>query len=357
MKRFPKITAFVLALVLLALSVGCEFDVLQTQTLETLTVSVSSETGEPSLHETEPGASDPGKTPAGAVSQGVFSVSSVPAYEGKAYVTVNGNTPFFTNADLSEKSYEYYSPLDSLGRCGEAIASVGRDLMPTQARGSIGSVKPSGWQTVKYDFIDGKYLYNRCHLIGYQLSGENANVCNLITGTRYLNVTGMLPFENMVADYVKESGNHVLYRVTPVFEGDNLVATGVLMEAFSVEDRGEGISFNVFCYNVQPGVVIDYKTGESVAGATPEPVNTAPPATTAAPPATTAAPPATTSTVTPADPHPQSTSYVLNASTKKFHKTTCSELKKMNAENRIDYSGTREEVLAMGYVPCKKCNP
>lgn len=164
---------------------------------------------------------------------------------------------------MTVNSYEVYSPLDALGRCGAASACVGVDLMPTEERGSIGQVKPSGWQTVKYDCVDGKYLYNRCHLIGYQLAGENANKQNLITGTRYMNVEGMLPFENMVDSYVEETENHVLYRVTPVFEGENLVASGVQIEAFSVEDEGEGLCFNVYIYNVQPGVVIDYATGES----------------------------------------------------------------------------------------------
>ena len=193
-----------------------------------------------------------------------ISVADIPAYAGDPYVTINDNVPQFLETDLATSSYEYYSDLDDLDRCGVVYACIGTDLMPTEERGNIGSVKPSGWHTVKYDIVDGKYLYNRCHLIGYQLSGENANVNNLITGTRYLNVEGMLPFENMVADYVKETENHVLYRVTPVFEGNNLVASGVQIEAQSVEDQGEGILFNVYCYNVQPGVTIDYATGDSV---------------------------------------------------------------------------------------------
>lgn len=191
------------------------------------------------------------------------SVDTLPEYTGNPYIVVNDNTPFFTETDMTTVSFENYGELDSLGRCSVAYANVGKDLMPTEKRGSIGSVKPTGWQTVKYDNVDGKYLYNRCHLIGFQLTAENANKKNLITGTRYLNVNGMLPFENMVADYIKETNNHVLYRVTPVFAGDNLVAGGVLMEAESVEDKGEGILFNVYCYNVQPGIVIDYATGDS----------------------------------------------------------------------------------------------
>lgn len=189
--------------------------------------------------------------------------ATLPEYSDSPYVIVNNNEPFFTENDMTADSFEYYGELDELGRCTVAYASIGKDLMPTEKRGSIGSVKPTGWHTVKYDIVDGKYLYNRCHLIGYQLTAENANKNNLITGTRYLNIDGMLLFENMVADYIKETNNHVLYRVTPIFTGDNLLADGVLMEAESVEDNGEGISYNVFCYNVQPGVKIDYVTGDS----------------------------------------------------------------------------------------------
>lgn len=195
-----------------------------------------------------------------------ISLDDIPEYSGEPYVEVNGNEPDFSDEGFGEESFERYSDLDSLGRCGAAYASVGTDLMPEDERGNIGQVKPTGWHTVKYDHVDGKYLYNRCHLIGYQLSGENANEKNLITGTRYMNVEGMLPFENMVADYVKETDCHVLYRVTPVFEGDNLLADGVQMEAYSVEDEGEAVCFNVFVYNVQPGVSIDYATGESMEG-------------------------------------------------------------------------------------------
>lgn len=194
--------------------------------------------------------------------QGI-TLSNLPEYSDEAYVEINDNVPNFDEKDKTSESFETYSDLDSLGRCGVAYANVGQDLMPTENRGSISSVKPTGWQTVKYDCVDGKYLYNRCHLIGYQLTAENANKQNLITGTRYFNVDGMLPFENMVADYVKETNNHVLYRVTPVYDGDDLVAKGVQIEAESVEDDGEGILFNVFVYNVQPGVTIDYATGES----------------------------------------------------------------------------------------------
>lgn len=192
-----------------------------------------------------------------------ISISDIPKYSGKDYIILNNNVPNFSEADLTTTSFEEYSPLDSLGRCGVAYSNIGTDIMPTEKRESISSVKPSGWQSVKYDIVEGKYLYNRSHLIGYQLTAENANDRNLITGTRYFNATLMLPYENMVADYIKETNNHVLYRVTPVFEGDNLVATGVQMEAKSVEDNGEGIEFNVFVYNVQPGITIDYATGNS----------------------------------------------------------------------------------------------
>ena len=191
------------------------------------------------------------------------SVMNVPEFSGEAYVVINKNQPEFTQSDHTVVAYEYYSPLDILGRCGYSMACLGQELMPTEDRGAIGMIKPSGWHTVKYDFVDGKYLYNRCHLIGFQLAGENANEQNLITGTRYMNTEGMLPFENMVADYITETGNHVLYRVTPVYDGDNLLARGVQIEALSMEDNGKGICFNVYCYNAQPGVSINYATGDS----------------------------------------------------------------------------------------------
>lgn len=192
-----------------------------------------------------------------------FDLASVPAYSGEPYTVVNDNVPYFTADDLTVESFEIYSELDELGRCGVAYACIGQDIMPTEKRGDISSVKPTGWVQNKYDFVDGKSLYNRCHLIGFQLAGENANPLNLVTGTRYLNVTGMLPFENMVADYVKETDGHVLYRVTPVFEDDELVCRGVLMEAESVEDEGDSVEYNIYVYNVQPGVEIDYATGDN----------------------------------------------------------------------------------------------
>lgn len=196
-----------------------------------------------------------------------YTLDDLPEYSGEPYVILNENVPYFSEEDETTNSFETYSPLDELGRCGTAYANVGTDLMPTEERGSIGQVKPSGWHTVKYDCVDGKYLYNRCHLIGYQLSGENANEENLITGTRYLNVEGMLPFEDLVAEYVQETDNHVLYRVTPIYEGEDLLASGVVMEGKSVEDDGAGVCFCVYVYNVQPGVEIDYATGENWAEA------------------------------------------------------------------------------------------
>ena len=188
--------------------------------------------------------------------------NGIPEFSGSPYAVINNNEPYFT--EITYDVFETYSDLDSLGRCGVAFANICKEIMPTEDRGQIGNVRPSGWHTVKYNgIISGNYLYNRCHLIGYQLAGENANEKNLITGTRYLNVVGMLPFENQVDEYVEKTNGHVLYRVTPMFTGDNLVADGVLMEGMSVEDNGASVKFNVFCYNVQPGIGIDYATGDS----------------------------------------------------------------------------------------------
>ena len=261
------------------------------------------------------------------------SLDSIPAYSGKAFVTINNGNPGFSNSDLKTKSYEYYSPRDRLGRCGVVHACIGRDIMPTEDRGSIGMVKPTGWHTVKYDCVDGKYLYNRCHLIGFQLTGENANEENLITGTRYMNVTGMLPFENMVADYVKETGNHVMYRVTPLFKGNNLLAHGVQMEAYSVEDDGDGICFNIFVYNVQPQITIDYATGESsYNGTVIEPDDDD-------------------------DYQTQSASYILNKNTKKIHLPSCYSVDQMKESNKEYYTGDIDDLLGRGYSRCKNCNP
>lgn len=192
-----------------------------------------------------------------------YDIKDIPKFDKNEYIILNENKPYFKEEDFPSEPFEKYSSLDKLGRCGVAVANIGKELMPTEKRGSIGMIKPSGWHTVKYDFVDGKYLYNRCHLIGYQLTGENANELNLITCTRNMNAKVMLKFENDVAEYIKDTGNHVLYRVTPIYDEDNLLAKGVEMEALSLEDNGEGVSFNVFIYNVEEGVEIDYKTGES----------------------------------------------------------------------------------------------
>lgn len=287
-----------------------------------------------------------------------FSLREIPAYSGTPYTEVNGNQPYFTEEELTTQSFETYSELDSLGRCGVAYANVGQDLMPTEPRGEIGAVKPTGWHLVKYDNVDGKYLYNRCHLIAYMLAAENANPQNLITGTRYLNVQGMLPFETKVCDYVKNTGNHVLYRVTPIFDGDNLLADGVLMEAYSVEDAGEGICFCVFAYNVQPGIGIDYATGDNWAESSGTYQSTA-----ASVAVETPAPQPETDTTVQTSPElsapqeSQGITYVLNTNTKKFHYPTCSSVDDMKEKNKQIYTGSRDEVINMGYVPCKRCNP
>lgn len=267
-----------------------------------------------------------------AAENSVFTMESIPAFSGEPYIVIDNNEPAFTATDMTTNSFESYSELDGLGRCGVAFANVGQDIMPTEERGSISQVKPTGWHSVKYDNIDGKYLYNRCHLIGYQLTGENANNKNLITGTRYLNIDGMLPFENMVADYVKETNNHVLYRVTPIFDGNNLLAKGVQIEAKSVEDNGEDILFNVFCYNSQPGIEIDYATGESKQGNASANWNN-------------------TSTTVPQN------HYILNTNSKKFHNVDCSSAKTIKAESKKEFVGTREEIVAQGYSPCGICKP
>ncbi len=260
-----------------------------------------------------------------------FDYKTVPEFDGSTpYYVINDNNPFFVESQYVTVAYESYSKLDNLGRCGVVCANIGKELMPTEERGSIGSVKPSGWQTVKYDCVDGNYLYNRCHLIGFQLTGENANEQNLITGTRYMNVEGMLPFEDMVADYVKETNNHVLYKVTPIFVGKELVARGVLMEARSVEDNGEGICFNVFCYNVQPEIEIDYLTGESrYVGKAEEDTSF----------------------------EKSDADYVLNINSKKFHKPTCSFVSSIKTQNKKEYNGSRDELVLNGYTPCGSCKP
>lgn len=280
---------------------------------------------------------------------------NIPDYTDKIYVEVNGNKAEFSDEDKKRTdAFELYTDLDELGRCGVAYANICKELIPTEKRGSIGMIKPSGWQLAKYDSVDGKYLYNRSHLIGFQLAGENANEKNLITGTRYLNVQGMLPFENMTADYVKETKNHVLYRVTPVFKGDNLVADGVLMEAESVEDKGEGVEFCVFVYNVQPGVTIDYATGDSWLDENGTGSQKAEKETKTVAETETQA---EKQTQAPAVPAKQTSTYILNTNSKKFHKPGCSAVSQMKESNKAEFTGTRDEVIAKGYDPCKKCNP
>lgn len=292
-----------------------------------------------------------------------FNAADVPAYSGEPYTAVNNNEPYFTSDNLTTEAFENYSELDALGRCGVAYANVCLETMPTEKRGSISEVKPTGWHSVKYDNVDGKSLYNRCHLIGYQLTAENANQQNLITGTRYLNVDGMLPFENMVADYVKETDNHVLYRVTPIFTGDNLVADGVLMEGYSVEDEGDGICFCVYAYNVQPGITIDYATGDSWLSSekgnsdSSSGGNSAVSQSAADKSGTQQAAVQTESVKETSAPVSTGTEYILNTNTKKFHYPSCSSVKQMKASNKKEYTGSRDDLIAQGYDPCKKCNP
>lgn len=299
------------------------------------------------------------------------SLDAIPAYDGKAYVAVNNNEPFFTDSDMTTTAFENYSDLDSLGRCGVAYANICKDIMPTEERGKIGMIKPSGWHTVKYDVIKDRYLYNRCHLIGYQLAGENANPKNLITGTRYLNVEGMLPFENLVADYVNNTGNHVLYRVTPMFSGSNLVANGVLIEAKSVEDNGGGILFNVYCYNVQPGVGINYENGDSwLDGTTPQkqsaqtdtPKNEGSQSSDGSGAGESGSSSSTTESASSgadssaaensdADSSNSETMVHITATGKKYHRAGCRTLKKSDTEVTLD------EAKSMGLSPCGICNP
>ncbi len=267
--------------------------------------------------------------------------TTAPTYTetNEKYIEVNGNIPLFSDDEKkTSTAFESYSDLDYLGRCGVAYACVGQETMPTEERGKIGSIKPSGWQSVRYDFVDGKYLYNRCHLIGFQLTGENANEKNLITGTRYMNTEGMLPFENLVADYVKETNNHVLYRVTPVFEANNLVASGVYMEAYSVEDEGEGVCFYVYVYNRQPGVTIDYKNGDSFSDGTFDEVG------------------ATSEKETSSE-NEETKTYILNTSNGKFHLPSCSSVETMKEKNKQTFEGKRSELISAGYSPCGACNP
>ena len=260
------------------------------------------------------------------------------------YVRINGNKPTFTKKEIKKKSYQKYSKLDSLGRCGVAIASIGKDIMPKTKRTSISSVYPSGWHTYMYSNVAGRYLYNRCHLIGHQLTGQNANAKNLITGTRYMNVDGMLPFEDEVANCVKYLNKHVMYRVRPIYKGKNLVASGVQMEAYSVEDKGKSCSFNVYCYNVQPGIKINYKTGTSKGKGK---ISTGS---------------GSNKTYKKKYYNKKATkgksgTYILSKNTKKFHYPSCYYVKRIKSYNQIKYKGSRKTLIDQGYSPCKGCNP
>ena len=303
------------------------------------------------------GSDTAGKTKAAAskAKTSAVSTSKIPKYSGSPYIKVHNNVPFFKKSDLTKKVFEKYSKLDALGRCRTAYANVCKATMPTEKRGRIGMVKPSGWHTVKYNNVDGKYLYNRCHLIGYQLTAENANERNLMTGTRYLNVDGMLPFENMVADYVKETNNHVLYRVTPIYTDENLLADGVLMEAESVEDKGKGISYCVYVYNVQPGIKIDYETGDSSAKNASNEMSSGSSSKSSG--NTYHSSRKHTSTQNRSGQSSAKGTYIINENTNKFHKPDCRSVKMMKDKNKKTYTGKRSELINSGYEPCKNCNP
>ncbi len=282
-------------------------------------------------------------------SQFVFDILDIPSYSGNPYVVLNDNKPLFEDSEINTEVFELYSGLDNLGRCGVAYANLCKELMPLEERGEIGNIRPSGWQIAKYnDIIDGNYLYNRCHLIGYQLAGENSNVTNLITGTRYLNVEGMLPFENQVAEYIRSTGNHVLYRVNPIFEGDNLVASGVTMEAFSVEDNGEGVRFYVYVYNVQPGIVIDYASGDSKIDSPDVGVDTF---------ESEKDDIEFNNEESENEINNGEISYVINTNSKKFHLPSCDSVNEMKEKNKKITTESREELIKQGYSPCQRCKP
>ena len=278
-----------------------------------------------------------------------FDVSTIPDFSGEPFYILNNNVPFFNETEKNNKDvFENYSDLDDLGRCGVAYANICIDIMPTEERGEIGQIRPSGWHTVKYNgIVDGNYLYNRCHLIGYQLAGENTNEKNLITGTRYMNIVGMLSFESEVYEYVQETNNHVLYRVTPIFEGNNLVASGVEMEAYSVEDSGKGVCFNAYVYNVQPGIIINYTTGDSEVDPNYSYISTK------------------DNNITGYDDHSSEESttvmpdcnFVLNTNTKKFHYPSCDSVQDMKEKNKEYYIGDRQTLIDQGYSPCGRCKP
>lgn len=324
--------------------------------IESFLEDIFADTEQTEDYDEETSASDIENTTAFDVENSEFDINNVPEYTGSTYIEVCGNIPSFYETDYTAEAFEDYSELDSLGRCGRAYACLGRETMPEGEREPVGSIKPTGWHTVKYEFIEGKYLYNRCHLIAYQLSAENANIKNLITGTRYLNIGGMLSFEKKVIRYIENTGNHVLYRVTPIFVGDNLVASGVQMEAFSVEDKGEGICFNVFVYNVQPGVEIDYLTGESrlskeYESSLENSLNSTYGDSTSQPGITQGAVEESTEDIF------AGADFIINTSSLKFHKPDCESVKEMSNRNKKAFNGSREELIELGYIPCKVCNP
>lgn len=276
-----------------------------------------------------------------------FDYNSIPAYNVSPIVAVNNNKPFFTDSDMLEAGTTSLSNLDSLGRCGAAEIAVSPSTLPTTERGEIGSVKPSGWHTVKYDGIDGNYLYNRCHLLAFELSGLNAEPKNLITGTRYMNINGMLSYENTVTNYVKSTSNPVLYRATPVFVGNELVARGVLLEAKDIPTNGGALEFCVFCYNVQPGITIDYSTGDSSGPEFTGSDNSATNSTNSN---------AVNNATAVTQPASSSASYIGNANTHKFHYSSCKSVSQMSDKNKV-YLNSRDEAINAGYQPCKNCNP
>lgn len=287
------------------------------------------------------GCESPAAPASGTTAANYYTLENLPDYDGTPYLALHQNKPTFKPNELKATAFESYSELDALGRCGTAFACVGQELMPTEPRGAIGMIKPSGWQIAKYDSVDGKYLYNRCHLIGYQLTGENANAKNLITGTRALNMEGMLPFENTVADYIKTTKNHVLYRVTPIFKGNNLVANGVTIEALSVEDDGRGVCFYVYCYNAQPGIEINYANGKSRATAE----------------AAGQSPVRSSSQSSPSAGAAEPGDLVVNTSTKKIHRSSCSAIKDVKPKNKKSVTQTCSQLMAEGYSPCRLCQP
>lgn len=332
-KQKSKVIAFILCIISVIFLFGCN-DNYKEQIINEQSSSPTTNSAVDNLSTEKPeGTTEQPQTITIAPRVSSFELSDIPSYSGNPYYEINNNQPFFKADELTTDTFKEFSELDSLGRCGVAFACLGTDSLPTEERGEIGMIKPTGWHTVRYDdIIEDKYLYNRCHLIAFELSGENANPKNLITGTRYMNVKGMLPFENRVRSYIENTNQHVMYRVTPIFESDNLVATGVLMEGYSVEDDGAGICFNVFCYNVQPYIEINYADGSSwTSKQSDNQLET--------------------------ETQGSKVAYILNTHTKKFHYPDCSSVNDMKEKNKEAFTGSREELIEMGYSPCGKCNP